>query len=174
MNRILVKEAYDAWQLLEKRLHAIPRWRQKMRSKAIQKLVRIEHKAHWRYLRRAGELEAQQKRRSHLVALTRHVDQYRVECDGATRIVHLALVRAGVAHECMEGYVLDRHGDAVVQPHYWVEAEDFLIDYRLRLWAGPEAPHGVFLDDEHRGFHYIGEPIELGLAGCMVVEAVCK
>ncbi len=109
-----------------------------------------------------------------LVALTRHVDQYHVECDGATRIVHLALVRAGVAHVCQQGYVLDPQGDLVHDLHYWVEVEGFLIDYRLRMWAGPEAPNGVFRADETRGFRYVGEQVGFNLAGCMVVEAVCQ
>lgn len=109
-----------------------------------------------------------------LVALTRHVDQYHVECDGATRIVHLALVRAGVPHVCQQGYVLDAQGDVATPPHYWVEAEGFLIDYRLRMYAGPEAPHGVFRADETRGFRYVGEQVGFNLTGCMVVEAVCK
>lgn len=112
--------------------------------------------------------------RTQLVALTRHVDQYHVECDGATRIVHLALVRAGVAHVCQQGYVLDAQGQVAASPHYWVEVDGFFLDYRLRMWAGPEAPHGVFRADEARGFRYIGEQVGFNLAGCMVVEAVCK
>jgi hypothetical protein len=61
MNRQLVKESYDTWQAIGAKLFTIERWKKRMRSKKIQKLIRIEHKAHWRYLRRALELDQQNR-----------------------------------------------------------------------------------------------------------------
>jgi hypothetical protein len=31
------------------------------------------------------------------------------------------------------------------EPHFWLVVEPWIIDYRLRMWLGPSAPHGVFL-----------------------------
>lgn len=91
-----------------------------------------------------------------------------IECDGFTRIATYLLKQAGIRHRAFAGHVIYQpdNGPALgVNPHFWIEIEQeddvaIIVDYRLRMWVGKDAPHGVFsvLQDN---VDYIGEPIEL-------------
>lgn len=81
-------------------------------------------------------------------------DPLPLECDGFTRVASFALREAGVAHQVMGGRVETTGG--VVTPHWWITAGGWTVDYRLRMWAGPDMPHGVFLPPA--GVTYSGEP----------------
>lgn len=104
-----------------------------------------------------------------LLMLTQHIDATWTECDGATRLVHLALLRAGVIHQVMTGHV--HYGNAMILPiHYWIHTGRFSIDYRARIWMGPNAPHGVFRPHDYPDFYYIGKPTGFRIEGCLALE----
>jgi hypothetical protein len=94
--------------------------------------------------------------------LARLLDPYdglkHLECDGFTRVASYVLTEAGIPHRCRAGTCVV--GRRVVDPHLWIEAGGFRIDYRLRRWVGAQAPHGVFALDLP-GVEYTGEAIEL-------------
>lgn len=90
-------------------------------------------------------------------------DKCKVECDGFIRIASHHLLKEGIQHRVMVGYafVPNLEGDDdVVQPHFWIELEDedgltLTVDYRLRMWVGDHAPHGVFYnEDEYPSVDY--------------------
>lgn len=68
-----------------------------------------------------------------------------LECDGFSRAASYVLTKAQVEHKVLRGYVVTLTCN--VNPHFWLEAGVWRIDYRLRMWAGPDAPHGVFNPD---------------------------
>lgn len=104
-----------------------------------------------------------------LRSLTQHVDALPLECDGASRLVHLALTRAGVTHQVMTGKVYSGI-DTILPIHYWIRVGQFTIDYRARMWMGPNAPHGVFRQRDCPAFAYIGKPTKFYIEGCLVLE----
>ena len=69
-------------------------------------------------------------------------DNLPLECDGFTRIAHYLLSKENIPHECYSGSVT--FGELAMCPHYWIIADKFIVDYRLRMWFGTTAPHGVF------------------------------
>ena len=68
-----------------------------------------------------------------------------LECDGFTRVADYLLVQAKVPHICFMGKVSFK-GDEIPF-HMWIKVDGYIyVDYRLRMWFGPDAPHGVFKD----------------------------
>jgi len=97
--------------------------------------------------------------------LTNILDQFdkcKVECDGFVRIASHELVKAGINHRVLVGYafVPNDGDDDLIQPHFWIEVKDedgliLTVDYRLRMWVGDHAPHGVFYnEDEYPSVDY--------------------
>jgi hypothetical protein len=82
-----------------------------------------------------------------------------LECDGFTRIATYTLRQNGISHSCFKGKC--QVGEKAVEPHFWIVAGKYIVDYRLRMWAGEDAPHGVFESKDHPGVVYDGEEIEL-------------
>lgn len=80
--------------------------------------------------------------KAELIELTRFVDDLPVECDGATRILHLVLTQRRIKHDSFSGPLPNGI------PHCWIEVDTvdghFAVDYRLRMWLGADQPHGVF------------------------------
>ena len=77
-----------------------------------------------------------------------------LECDGFTRVASYALREAGIAHQAMYGLVgTPRHE---LSPHFWIEVDGWIVDYRLRMNAGSDMPHGVFKPPP--GIVYCGQP----------------
>jgi hypothetical protein len=75
-----------------------------------------------------------------------------LECDGFTRVAHSVLTRANVPHHVFIGTVTFR--GVLVPLHYWIELPDgTVVDYRLRMWVGDDAPHGVFPPDDRCDYH---------------------
>ncbi len=75
------------------------------------------------------------------------LDDCQIECNGMSWSVSYLLDQAGIEHECMLGFVIDEFSGQAVTPHYWIKLEDdWIIDYRLRMWLGDtdDVPHGVF------------------------------
>lgn len=109
-----------------------------------------------------------------LYELTSHVDAKQLEADGATRLVHLALFRAHMPHKVMAGAVANGAGEVLIPTHFWVATMGQIIDYRARMWAGPDAPHGVFSPKDHPDYVYTGRPTEFDLMGCLALEWVAE
>jgi len=113
--------------------------------------------------------------KKNLKELTEFIDSVPCECDGASRLIHLRLLRQKVPHVCRVGVVIATATDEVAIPiHWWIETDGKIIDYRARMWIGEDAPHGVFTPESCPAFAYVGEPTEFGLAGCLALEAVLQ
>lgn len=80
-------------------------------------------------------------------------DRCPLECDGFTRIASYLLNKHKIAHQTMGGYATWR--GKVVSPHWWIQVGSLVVDYRLRMWCGPDAPHGVV---EGGSVEYMGDP----------------
>lgn len=107
-----------------------------------------------------------------LQRLTAYVDGCQeLECDGASRIVGLALHRARVPFKMLIGFVTWKAASGrsyTVNPHIWVEALGFVIDYRLRMWTEEEADHGVFYPDGDLVYRSVSTlPFDLGVAAVL-------
>lgn len=89
--------------------------------------------------------------------LLKPITEVPVECDGFTRLAATILSAHKIDHTVMVGAL---HGPEDSIPlHYWIECEDFVIDYRARMWLGNDAPHGVF--QKEYPWKYAGKPIEM-------------
>ena len=82
-----------------------------------------------------------------------------LECDGFTRVASYLLRKMGIEHVVMLGS-LEMLGHEV-EPHFWIILEEsgLIIDYRARMWLDdkPEAPHGVFIEEDFPLAHYYGQ-----------------
>lgn len=85
------------------------------------------------------------------------IDATPLECDGFTVVANSRLRAAGGTHVCMEGAVSWR-GDGIPF-HRWILDGDLVVDYRLRMWLGGDAPHGVFRMADHPDLRYEGQPV---------------
>lgn len=82
-------------------------------------------------------------------------DVAQVECDGMTRLVAHLLRKNGIEHVVAVGVLADSkrmtdpsvsHEEDVAVTHCWIELGfSFVVDFRARMWMGPEAQHGVFI-----------------------------
>jgi len=87
-------------------------------------------------------------------------DDSPLECDGFTRVAAFLLRMANVTHTTFVGSVSVK-GESF-NPHFWIRLETGeVVDYRLRMWFGDDAPHGVFVPSEN-GVEYLGTPTEIG------------
>jgi len=95
-------------------------------------------------------------------------EHLRLECDGFTRVAHYLLEKAEIPHICMGGQVRIG-GELLDLPHFWIATPDgHVVDYKLRMWLGPMAPHGVFYPRKY-GVVYEGEPREMYVPEWMFV-----
>lgn len=92
------------------------------------------------------------------ISLMDQFDDCKVECDGFVRLSTSALQRYGIEHECFYGTVTV-NGEQFA-PHFWIMVEGHVIDYRLRMWFGDDAPHGV-VDSDNESVSYDGTKIEV-------------
>lgn len=70
-----------------------------------------------------------------------------LECDGFTRIVHYLLSKENIPHKCFGGSVI--FNEIAMCPHYWIIYDKFIVDYKLQMWFGSKAPHGVFIQPKN-------------------------
>jgi hypothetical protein len=92
-------------------------------------------------------------------------DGYPLECDGFTRVAAFLLRMNDVLHKTCIGEV--QLGDKSFRPHFWIELDSGeVVDYRLRMWFGDEAPHGVFVPEDE-GVEYEGLEVEIGATQVM-------
>lgn len=97
-------------------------------------------------------------------------DDLPLECDGLTRVAHYELQRAKIPHLTWSGPVAftSRVGDATVVEcvpvHWWItlNGTGHVVDYRLRMWFGGDAPHGVFPPGDHPVV-YDGVPVNVNV-----------
>jgi len=79
--------------------------------------------------------------------LTTPYDNCALECDGLSRVLHTVLVKEGIEHRFLTGIAM--WGCDIICPHWWIELPDgWVVDYRMRMWLGERAPHGVFQPDD--------------------------
>jgi len=92
-------------------------------------------------------------------------DSYPLECDGLTRVAAYLLRMADVPHKTFVGEVVFK--GKVFAPHYWIELETReILDYRLRMWFGDDAPHGVFKPKKN-DVEYVGLHMDIGATKTM-------
>jgi len=98
-----------------------------------------------------------------LSAIGSRLDACAVECDGFARLVAYELTRRQIEHETRVGRVAWLGGELPL--HFWTIAGGLVLDYRLRLWFGSGAPHGVFPASVYHGLlAYAGERVELNVS----------
>ncbi|MDH0496876.1 hypothetical protein [Stutzerimonas stutzeri] len=86
------------------------------------------------------------------------LDAAKVECDAMSRLVVTRLAKQRIPYRAMLGQVeLD---GKVVAPHFWVEADGCVIDYRARqrLGGNQRVPHGVVPREAVKA-HYQGQQV---------------
>jgi len=66
-----------------------------------------------------------------------------LECDGLTKVISYLLEKNDIDHKVFIGNI----GTI----HLWIEVEDYIIDYRARMWLGEtdDIPHGIFKKEEY-------------------------
>lgn len=83
-----------------------------------------------------------------------------LECDGFTRVVTYVLNHYSVPHTVYAGEATV--DGATMEPHFWIVTEDGLyIDYRLRMWLGQTASHGIFQASQFPNVTYKGSPVAM-------------
>jgi hypothetical protein len=96
---------------------------------------------------------------SQVRALTMPFDSAQLECDGMTRVLHTVLADKHISHTVKAGGV--QWGEHNFSPHFWIELPGGkVVDYRLRMWFGRNAPHGVF-DPRKEGVAYTGRTMSM-------------
>ncbi|WP_448131373.1 hypothetical protein [Stutzerimonas chloritidismutans] len=86
------------------------------------------------------------------------LDAAKVECDAMSRLVVTRLAKQHIPYRAMLGQVeLD---GKVVSPHFWVETDGCVIDYRARQRLGGDqrVPHGVVAREAVKA-HYQGRQV---------------
>ena len=89
------------------------------------------------------------------------IDELNLGCEGTSWIISALLKKHEVSHSLMSGSISHSTGRVVV-PHFWIELEEWIIDFRVRMWFGrnnPALPHGCFRLSQasKKGFIYRGE-----------------
>ncbi len=98
-----------------------------------------------------------------LESLLNDLESARVDSDGMTRLVVTSLVKQRIPYRVMLGKL--QQGDKVVSPHFWVEANDCVIDYRARQALGDAAgvQHGVIpqaeVQNQYQGQEIVIDPL---------------
>lgn len=89
-------------------------------------------------------------------------DKLRLECDGFTQVAHYVLKKAKIPHTVYHGSVV--FGAKGLPLHFWIMLDDTTaVDYRLRMWFGDSAPHGVYEYNNDCPVVYDGEPTTLNV-----------
>jgi hypothetical protein len=92
------------------------------------------------------------------------------ECDGFVRLASYLLTNHNIEHTIYCGSLsIDGNSDTIPL-HFWIQASEFKIDYRARMWLGEKAPHGIFIN--HKGATYTGNKVELNPIDKTVFDAM--
>lgn len=94
-----------------------------------------------------------------LKTLLDDLDSVKADGDAMSRLVVTRLAKQRIPYKAMLGKL--ELGGKVVSPHFWVEVDDCVIDYRARQKLDSNAaPHGV-VSREALKAHYDGQEIVL-------------
>lgn len=112
--------------------------------------------------------------KAELSSLLGTYDQYALECDGMTRVLHTVLEKQNIPHTLWVGTVRHTPSDTAFAPHFWITIGDIFIDYRARMWLGntPDIPHGIFALDEFPAISYEGEETQLAALSDQLFRAL--
>lgn len=69
-----------------------------------------------------------------------------LECDGSSSILSYYMSEIGVQHQAYVGAVYFK--TKKFEPHFWIEAGDYIIDFKTRMWLGKNALEGIFLKSD--------------------------
>ena len=72
--------------------------------------------------------------------------KHSLECDGLTRVIAYILRSNGIEHRTMFGSLYRCSTRETVHPHFWIELDGHVLDFRARAWLGytEAVPHGLF------------------------------
>jgi hypothetical protein len=85
----------------------------------------------------------------------------RLECDGATRVLHYRLKLAGIEHTIYVGKVVV-NSVAAIPLHYWIVLKNGnILDTKAGIWLRDSAPYGIFNPINYPEFCYIGSPEDI-------------
>ena len=93
---------------------------------------------------------------AYVCELLHKYDVLPLECDGHTMVVSCLLDRFCIPHQRIVGEVALKGTGQIIRPHMWIEYGEYIIDYRLRMWAKTTAdnlsllPHGIFTEDKYQ------------------------
>lgn len=75
-----------------------------------------------------------------------------LECDGSTSVISQVLQFHNIPHKKAGGMLVVNANREIV--HFWITLPDGrYIDFKARMWAGPEAPEGIFDPAGYPGFY---------------------
>jgi hypothetical protein len=100
--------------------------------------------------------------------LTEKTEKWDLECDGSTRVIHSILADKGIEHTIYMGSAIYGDNEAGVSPHFWIECEGYIIDYKLRMWLpdyGDDVPNGVFKVEDTK-ITYEGRKVKFDKLQC--------
>ncbi len=69
-----------------------------------------------------------------------------LECDGSSHVLSYYMSEIGVQHQAYVGAVYFK--SKKFEPHFWIEAGDYIIDFKTNMWLGENALQGVFLKSD--------------------------
>lgn len=72
---------------------------------------------------------------AYVCELLHKYDVLPLECDGHTMVVSCLLDRFCIPHQRIVGEVTLAGTCQIIRPHLWIEYDEYIIDYRLRMWA---------------------------------------
>jgi hypothetical protein len=87
--------------------------------------------------------------------ILKEIENSRTECDGFVRLASYLLTKNNIQHEVKVGALRLNTDRTTIPLHFWIEVDDYIIDYRARMWLGNNAPHGVF--KRNNDYSYTGD-----------------
>lgn len=102
-----------------------------------------------------------------------YANQFHLECDGLSRILHSVLADEGIEHKVFVGAVRHAPSQREVPVHFWIDLESGLrIDYRLQMWLGGsnDIPHGIFDPKDFAAMCYEGDEIEMPILPKFLID----
>ena len=96
---------------------------------------------------------------AYVCELLHKYDVLPLECDGHTMVVSCLLDRFCIPHQRIVGEVTLAGTGQIIRPHLWIEYDEYIIDYRLRMWARKTednvslVPHCIFIEDKSQAIY---------------------
>ncbi len=67
------------------------------------------------------------------------------ECDGTSRVIAYLLAQEQEEFRIVSGHV--ELGEERI-PHMWIEWNGYIVDFKSKMWLGPEASEGFFKESK--------------------------